>query len=1034
MANEQKSSNGDNFGFEAKLFLAADKLRGSMVTSEYKQVVLGLVFLKYISDAFNTVFEKLQADEHADEEDAEEYLAERTFWVPKEARWGHLQANAKQPTIGKLVDDAMLAIEKSNASLKGVLPSNYAQLILNNTMLGELIDLISTIGMNEESEQSKEILGRVYEHFLRSFAGAEGKRGGEYLTPPSIVSLLTGMLEPYKGRVYDPCCGSGGMFVQSEKFVVEQGGSADDLRFFGQELNNAAWQLAKMNMAVRGIDADIKWNNEGSFHKDELADLKADFILANPPFNISDWGGDRLREDVRWKYGTPPASNANYGWLQHIVHHLAPNGTAGVVLANGSMSSNLSGEGDIRQSLIEHDLVDCMVALPGALFYSTTIPACLWFLAKNKNTEGFRNRKGEVLFIDARKLGSLVDRTRRELSDEDVARISDTYHAWRGEEHAIERRGEYEDVSGFCYSASLEDISANDYDLNINRYMYLSEGNNFVTGEVAEERGLKAYLLGEHFDILECKLDDDEFKFPFDKSFGDFTNDYCLLNLYDDEPRAFDSYDSLESTRYIAFHVKDTTFQAEYLTEFINSDIGGNFVSEISSYISGHSVSKLDKRGAGRCKIYLPKPEIQYPSLEFDRFDFEFEKLENELRLCCFGEPVLTGQGTDIRSKQESMLENLVSELEGFESCRLRNQRIIKLGGICFYSLYSDMVDIIAKQDPILENFDGCLHSDSTFYRSAGPEQVDQMGRWAGIFRMLDKRGILQWEDKDSLWVEDYPVLLSDWGGLEGEEAEEVEAQSKLSDDFLKSLNEVYSDLSDSQKSSVLHMYIYHNAGLMLPLALVTENCTPNEYADGLMAAHAAHQKIFSSSPRAHTENFRRLKEDARTMMSYIKEVDSEEIRVSNLLKAGESDFVEFKSSLRYNLHSDKFDDKITQACLKAIAGYLNKDGGALFIGVNDDGDVVGLEKDTFQNEDKFLLHLKDKIGKVLGEYALSKLSFSFLVLNDKSFCEVVVARSENPIYMRIGNAEDFCIRTGPSTTTLSASQIHPYIADHFKA
>jgi len=494
MTKAQKSNDGANLGFEAKLFLTADKLRGSMDASEYKHVALGLVFLKYISESFSTVFEKLKLDEYADEEDAEEYLAERTFWVPKEARWSYLQANAKQPTIGKLVDDAMLAIEKSNTSLKGVLPTNYAREALNKTMLGELIDLISTIGMNEESDKSKDILGRVYEYFLGGFAGAEGKRGGEFYTPRSIVNVLTEMLEPYKGRVYDPCCGSGGMFVQSEKFVIEHGGRIGDIRVYGQEMNNTTWRLAKMNMALRGIDADIKWNNEGTFHKDELADLKADFILANPPFNISDWGGERLREDVRWKYGTPPSGNANYGWLQHIVHHLAPNGIAGVVLANGSMSSNSSGEGDIRQSLVENDLVDCMVALPGALFYSTTIPACLWFLAKNKNTEGFRNRKGEVLFIDARKLGSLVDRTRRELSDEDTLKISDTYHAWRGEELAIERRGTYDDVSGFCYSASLEDIKTHDYLLTPGR---------FVGAEDELDDGIP---FEEKFDVLQSAL------------------------------------------------------------------------------------------------------------------------------------------------------------------------------------------------------------------------------------------------------------------------------------------------------------------------------------------------------------------------------------------------------------------------------------------------------------------------------------------------------------------------------------------------
>ena len=472
---ENDTSQAANLGFEATLFLAADKLRGSMDASEYKHVALGLVFLKYISDAFNTVYEKLKADEYADEEDAEEYLAERTFYVPKKARWGYLQDNAKQSTIGNLIDDAMLAIEKSNTSLKGVLPTNYAREAINKNVLGELIDLISIIGMNEESDKSKDILGRVYEYFLGRFAGAEGKRGGEFYTPRSVVRVLAEMLEPYKGRVYDPCCGSGGMFVQSEKFVLEHGGRIGDIRVYGQEMNNTTWRLAKMNMAVRGIDADIRWNNEGSFHKDELPDLKADFILANPPFNISDWGGNRLREDVRWKYGMPPAGNANYAWLQHIIHHLAPNGTAGVVLANGSMSSNASGEGDIRQSLIENDLVNCMVALPGALFYSTAIPACLWFLAKNKNTEGFRNRKNEVLFIDARKLGALVDRVRRELSDADIAKISDTYHAWRGEEHAVERRGAYENVSGFCYSASLEDIKSHGYVLTPGRFVGAEE-------------------------------------------------------------------------------------------------------------------------------------------------------------------------------------------------------------------------------------------------------------------------------------------------------------------------------------------------------------------------------------------------------------------------------------------------------------------------------------------------------------------------------------------------------------------------------
>jgi type I restriction enzyme M protein len=486
---------GANLGFEAKLFLAADKLRSSMDASEYKHVALGLIFLKYISDAFIIVYDKLAADEYADEEDAEEYLAERTFWVPKAARWGYLRNNAKQPTIGKLVDDAMLAIEKSNASLKGVLPTNYAREALNKQMLGELIDLISTIGMNEDGDSSKDILGRVYEYFLGGFAGAEGKRGGEFYTPRSVVRVLTEMLEPYKGRVYDPCCGSGGMFVQSEKFVLAHGGRIGDIAIYGQEMNNTTWRLAKMNMAVRGIDADIKWNNEGSFHKDELPDLKADYILANPPFNISDWGGERLREDVRWKYGVPPVGNANYAWLQHIIHHLSPNGTAGVVLANGSMSSNTSGEGDIRKSLVDADLVDCMIALPSALFYSTQIPACLWFLTKNKKAEGYRDRSGETLFIDARKLGTMVDRTRRELSGDDAAQISDTYHAWRGEANAIGRRGEYEDIAGFCFSAKINDI---------NEHGYVLTPGHFVGTEDEEDDGVP---FEEKFNTLKLKLE-----------------------------------------------------------------------------------------------------------------------------------------------------------------------------------------------------------------------------------------------------------------------------------------------------------------------------------------------------------------------------------------------------------------------------------------------------------------------------------------------------------------------------------------------
>ena len=372
-----------------------------------------------------------------------------------------------------------MAIEANNPSLKGVLPKDYNRPALDKVMLGELIDLISGIALHEEDGKARDLLGRVYEYFLAGFAGSEGKRGGEFYTPGSVVRVLVEMLEPFpdpsrkiEGRVYDPCCGSGGMFVQAERFVQAHGGRLDDIAIYGQESNYTTWRLCKMNLAVRGIDADIRWNNEGSFHKDELKDKRFDFALANPPFNTSDWGGERLREDPRWKYGVPPASNANYAWLQHILWHLAPNGTAGVVLANGSMSSTQSGEDEIRRAMVEADVVDCMIALPGQLFYSTQIPACLWFLARNKNPGGkWRDRSGEVLFIDARKLGHLVDRTRRELSDEDIARIAKTYHAWRGEKDT----GTYADVPGFCKAARLEEMKAHNYLLTPGRYVGAAE-------------------------------------------------------------------------------------------------------------------------------------------------------------------------------------------------------------------------------------------------------------------------------------------------------------------------------------------------------------------------------------------------------------------------------------------------------------------------------------------------------------------------------------------------------------------------------
>ncbi|MCK4412606.1 MAG: SAM-dependent DNA methyltransferase [Candidatus Eisenbacteria sp.] len=462
-----KSNTAANLGFEAKLWQAADALRGSMDAAEYKHVALGLIFLKYISDAFEEQHAKLvgQQAEGADPEDRDEYRALNIFWVPKAARWSHLKSKARQATVGKLVDDAMEAVERDNPSLKGVLPKDYARPALDKQRLGQLIDLVSNIQVGDKESRSKDVLGRVYEYFLSQFASAEGKKGGEFYTPRCIVRLLVEIIEPYKGRVYDPCCGSSGMFVQSEAFIAAHGGTIGDISIYGQESNYTTWRLAKMNLAIRGIEGQIAHGD--SFHNDRHPDLKADFILANPPFNVSDWGGDRLREDKRWKYGVPPVGNANFAWVQHLIHHLAPTGVAGFLLANGSMSSNQSGEGEIRKNLIEAELVDCMVALPSQLFYSTQIPACLWFLARDKKNRHFRDRRGEVLFIDARKLGLMVDRTHRELADGDIQRIADTYHAWRGEKDA----GDYEDVPGFCKSATQEEIAKHGQVLTPGRYV-----------------------------------------------------------------------------------------------------------------------------------------------------------------------------------------------------------------------------------------------------------------------------------------------------------------------------------------------------------------------------------------------------------------------------------------------------------------------------------------------------------------------------------------------------------------------------------
>ncbi len=463
MAN---TGNGD-LNFVSKLWQSADKMRNNMDAAEYKHVVLGLIFLKYISDAFDEVYTALENDKknHADPEDIDEYRSRNIFWVPPEARWSYLQKSAKQPTIGKLIDTAMEAVERDNPILKGVLPQNYARPALDKQRLGELIDLIGTIGLGDKENRSRDILGRVYEYFLGEFADAEGKKGGQFYTPRCIVRLLVEMLEPYKGRVFDPCCGSGGMFVQSEKFAEAHGGRIGDISVYGQESNQTTWRLCKMNLAIRGIEANIQWNSEGSFLNDAHKDLKADFVIANPPFNDSDWKGDMLREDVRWKYGTPPVGNANFAWVQHFIHHLSPTGTAGFVLANGSMSSNTSSEGEIRKTIVEADLVDCMAALPSQLFYNTMIPACLWFISRDKKNNKHRDRRGEVLFIDARNMGVMIDRRHRDLTDTDIEKITGTYHAWRA------KGGKYKDEAGFCLSAKLADIQKQGYILTPGRYV-----------------------------------------------------------------------------------------------------------------------------------------------------------------------------------------------------------------------------------------------------------------------------------------------------------------------------------------------------------------------------------------------------------------------------------------------------------------------------------------------------------------------------------------------------------------------------------
>ncbi len=490
-------------GLEKKLWQAADKLRANMDAAEYKHVVLGLIFLKYVSDSFEEFREQLKQNltnpKHEDyysgatpreiEKELEQrdyYTEKMIFWVPQKARWkgnpvtGHkgIQDRAKQSDIGKMIDDAMYAIERQNLRLKGVLPKEFAKRQAN-IRLGELIDLISTIGFNQSEHDPKDILGHVYEYFLGQFASAEGKKGGQFYTPKSVVNLIVECLEPYRGKVYDPAMGSGGFFVSSEKFIEAHADKKHidkakrKISLYGQESNPTTWRLSAMNMAIRGIEFNFGTRPADTFSQNQHPDLKADFIMANPPFNISDWGGDKLIDDRRWKYGIPPAGNANFAWVQHMIHHLSPRGYAGIVLANGSMSSNSSNEGEIRKNLLQSDLIDCMIALPGQLFFNTQIPACIWILAKDKSgKDGKRSRKKEILFIDARNMGAMKSRTQKEFSEQDVLNIADTYHKWRN------KKTKYEDVAGFCKSTTLKDVKSHDYVLTPGRYVGISQSED----------------------------------------------------------------------------------------------------------------------------------------------------------------------------------------------------------------------------------------------------------------------------------------------------------------------------------------------------------------------------------------------------------------------------------------------------------------------------------------------------------------------------------------------------------------------------
>ena len=489
-----------NLGFEEQLWQAADKLRSNMDASEYKHVVLGLIFLKYVSDSFKEKYDKLKAAGYGDEEDRDEYIADNIFWVPKEARWENIKAHATSPDIGEVIDKAMETIEKENDSLKGVLTKNYSRRELNKTRLGELVTLFTNIDVGTTVAQERDVLGRVYEYFLGKFASAEGKLGGEFYTPSCVVRTLVDMIEPFEGQIYDPACGSGGMFSQSARFVKEHQGNIRYVSIFGQESNPTTWKLAKMNLALRGLEANLGKHNADSFHDDQHKTLKANYILANPPFNISDWGGERLQDDVRWAYGIPPVGNANYAWLQHMLHHLNPvGGVAGTVLANGSLSTNTSNEGEIRKNMVNGDVVECIVSLPGQLFYSTGIPVSLWIMRKGKTDAA----KGKILFIDARNLGFMVDRKVRELSEEDIQKIASTYHNWRLDEN-------YEDIQGFCKCAALEEVAQQDYILTPGRYVGIAKQED--DGEPFEEKMTR--LTTELYGLFEesHKLEEDIIK------------------------------------------------------------------------------------------------------------------------------------------------------------------------------------------------------------------------------------------------------------------------------------------------------------------------------------------------------------------------------------------------------------------------------------------------------------------------------------------------------------------------------------------